>query len=81
MLLFTVVILPWCDCDFYRKSLQTGPRRWEVETQKNTFIHSHTNAHTQIHTQRTVYMQRGTLMLVKDKALVGTLKVKVRADL
>lgn len=44
-------------------------------------IHSLTNAHTPIHIQRTVYTQRGTLMLVKDKALVRALKLKVRADL
>lgn len=56
VLLFTVVILPRRDCDFYRKSLQTGLRWWEVEEHtyaENTFIHTHTCAHKvqSFHTQ------------------------------
>ncbi len=58
VLLFTVVILPRRDCDFYRKSLQTGPRWWEVES--HTYIHTHTDTHTHRHTHTHTYTHTHT---------------------
>lgn len=82
MLLFTVVILPRRDCDFYRKSLQTGLRWWEVETHTHMHRkHIHSQTHTHTHVRTGVYKDADVHSLIKYKACAHTLRLKVRTDL
>lgn len=71
VLLFTVVILPRRDCDFYRKSLQTGPRWWEVEVREHTHTHTqktHSFTDTQTHTHKSIgLVYRHSCTLIKYK--------------